>query len=54
MRQKVGHCQETKEAVEHLGDGDTTYNWDTWNAHLKAWTKTGRIGNQWKNRDPPE
>ena len=30
-RRELGHCQRTKKAVEHKGDGDTNCNWRAWN-----------------------
>ena len=39
--------------VEHKGDGDTNYSCCTWNG-LKDLEKTGRMGNEMKNRDHPD
>ena len=44
-------CQRTKKAVEHEGDGDTTYNWHARNGPQKLEKRAGRVGNQRKNEN---
>ena len=52
-RQSKKKQQKTKKNVEHVGDGDTSCNWGTWNAFQK-FEKKLRKGNQRKKRDHPD
>ena len=48
----LGHFQRAEKTVEREGDGDTNHNRWTWNGHQRIEKKkTGRSGNQRKNRD---
>ena len=42
-----------KKTVEHEDDGDTNYNWRTWNEVKRFGKGAGSIGNQRMNRDHP-
>ena len=50
-RQILGSCLKTEKVVEYEGDGDTNCNRCTWNDSYGLGEKTGRTGNQRKNRD---
>ena len=49
--QVLGPCLRMKKAVEHEGDYDTNYDWQTWNGPQMLGKGTGRIGNQSSNQD---
>ena len=40
--------------MEHEGDGDTIYNWGTWNDFQRIGKGTGKIGNQRTSKDYPD
>ena len=44
-------CTRTKKAGEHESDGDTNFNWYTWNSPLRFGKKTEGIVNQKDNQD---
>ena len=52
--QGLGPRQITKNVVGHEGDGDTSCNLCTWNGPQNFGKRTGRVGNQKKNRDYPD
>ena len=43
-----------KEAIEHVGDGDTNCSWCTWNDPKRIGKGTGGLGNQKKSRYHPD
>ena len=47
-------ARELKKSVEHLGDDDSDCSWCTWNGLQNLGKRTGKIGNQRKNRDHSE
>ena len=40
-----------RKAVEQEKDGDTDSSWCVWNGTQEPRKGTGRVGNQWSNRD---
>ena len=39
--------------MEHESDGDTNWNWGTWNSPQRIDTVTGGLGNKRTSGDPP-
>ena len=52
MEKYLDLARELKNTVEDKDDGGTNCSWYVWNGSQSFREKTGRNGNQWKNRDP--
>ena len=52
--QILGPCLKTEKTVEHEGQDNTNSSWSAMNSPQRSGEGSGRIRNQWENRNHPD